>query len=444
MTVAIVKRLAIIGGGPGGLAAARVFLKNAPNFEIDLFERDRTVGGLWHYGDQKRQGSPMYDHLETNISKHIMKFSGFPFPEKVPTYPWRKDVFEYLKSYSEKFLENEDRVRILLNHRVDSLSKKGSVWSLVSHNNVDNKDCRKEYDYVVVANGHHHEPRLPQNVAGLDQWFENGAAFCARDFQNCKFAQDKNVVVVGNGSSGSDILNQVSTVAHKLYHSVRNPEEVVNTTGYPQLDILTTVPKITSVDWQSRTVNLENGETIKDVDYLVYATGYLYSLPFFEPTLRADLLGGPSKTSAARVHNLWKQIFYVKDPTLAFALLPQLIVPFPLAELQAALMVKAFNGNLQVPAKSDDELDPELAKKQPAYHPIPDFKDLDYYNELQSILDAAGGAQDPLQPVKWDETYQQMRKTSTSDKQKRNIILTKHAKESRAQNKPYELIKFSL
>lgn len=87
MTVAIVKRLAIIGGGPGGLAAARVFLKNAPNFEIDLFERDRTVGGLWHYGDQKRQGSPMYDHLETNISKHIMKFSGFPFPEKVPTYP---------------------------------------------------------------------------------------------------------------------------------------------------------------------------------------------------------------------------------------------------------------------------------------------------------------------------------------------------------------------
>lgn len=444
MTVPIVKRLAIIGGGPGGLATARVFLKNAPNFEIDLFEKDRTVGGLWHYPDQHRHGRPMYDHLETNISKHIMKFSGFPFPQTVPTYPWRNDVFQYLKSYSRTFLEDESRLHIHLNTSVSSLSKDGKFWSLISQNSENNKEKELQYDYVVIANGHHHEPRLPKNVAGLDKWFENGAAFPARDFQNCKFAQDKNIVVVGNGSSGSDILNQVSTVARKLYHSVRNVEQVVTTTGYPKLDILTTVPRISSVDWETRTVKLENGETIQDVDYLVYATGYLYSLPFVEPNLRADLLGVPNKTSAERVHNLWKQIFYVKDPTLAFSLLPQLIVPFPLSELQASLMVKAFNGDLTVPKQSDDELDPQLAEKQPAYHPIPDFRDVDYYRELQSILDAAGGANDPLQPIKWDETYKQMRITSTGDKQKRNMILTKHAKESRSQNKPYELIKFSL
>lgn len=444
MTGPISKKLAVIGGGPGGLATARMFLKNASNIEIDLFERDRTVGGLWHYPDQQRAGRPMYDHLETNISKHIMQFSGFPFPAEVPTYPWRKDVFEYLKSYSKKFVEGEDRINVYLDTRVVSVSKSGPLWTVLSQNNENKIEKRSEYDFVVIANGHHHEPRLPKNVPGLDQWFKNGAAFCARDFQNCSFAQGKNVVIVGNGSSGSDILNQVSTVAQKIYHSVRDVEKVVNTTGYPQLDIITTVPRIASVDWQKRAVALENGDTIKDVDYLVYATGYLYSLPFVEPSLRADLLAGPNKSSAERIHHLWKQIFYVKDPTLAFSLLPQLIVPFPLAELQAALMVKAFNGDLQVPQQSDDELDPELSKKQPAYHSIPDFRDVDYYRELQSILDTAGGAQDPLQPVKWDEKYKQMRITSTGDKQKRNIILTKHAKDSRAQNKPYELIKFSL
>ncbi|QLL30265.1 hypothetical protein HG536_0A00820 [Torulaspora globosa] len=444
MTVQIMKRLAIIGGGPGGLATARVFLKNSTDYQIDLFEADATVGGLWHYPDTGRDGRPMYEHLETNITKHIMQFSGFPFPSEVPTYPWRKNVFEYLKSYYAAFIENEERVKVHLNTRVLQLSKKASMWNLTARNAEDDSLLEANFDYVVVANGHHLEPRMPDDVAGLDEWVKNGAAIPARDFENCLFARGKNVVVVGNGSSGSDILNQVSTVADKVYHSVRNVESVVSTTGYPKFEGLKTVPTIARVNWPTRTVEFSDGTQIGDIDYLIYATGYLYSLPFADSSLRAQLLGDPDRTSACRIFNLWKQIFYVRDPTLAFSLLPQLIVPFPLAELQAALMVKAFNGDLTVPPQPDDVLDPELLQKQPAYHPIPDFKDVDYYRELQAILDGAGGSNDPLQPVKWNEEYKQMRIASTGDKQKRNIILTQHASNLRAQNKPYELINFSL
>lgn len=440
----IVKRVAIIGGGPGGLATARVFLKNAPNYEIDLFEADKTVGGLWYYPDTGRHGRPMYDHLETNITKRIMQFGGFPFPSEVPAYPWRKNVFEYLKSYYAAFIENEKRVKVHLNTRVLHLSKRASTWILTAKNSQNDSEVESEFDYVVVANGHHHEPRIPEDVAGLDEWVRNGAAIAARDFQNCLFAKDKTVVVVGNGSSGSDILNQVSTVAAKMYHSVRDVEKVSTTTGYPTFEGLKTVPTITRVDWPTRTVEFSDGTSATGVDYLVYATGYLYSLPFADSSLRAQLLGDADKTSAPRVYNLWKQIFYVKDPTLAFALLPQLIIPFPLAELQASLMVKAFDGDLTVPAKSDDELDPELLTKQPAYHPIPDFTDVDYYRDLQAILDAAGGAKDPFQPVKWNDEYKELRVACTSEKQKRNTILTQHAANLRAENKPYELINFTL
>ncbi|QLQ77832.1 hypothetical protein HG537_0A00790 [Torulaspora globosa] len=444
MSVPMMKRLAIIGGGPGGLATARVFLKNSKNYLIELFEADGTVGGLWHYPDTDRDGRPMYEHLETNITKHIMQFSGFPFPSEVPLYPWRKNVFEYLKSYYSEFIENDARIRVHLNTRVLELSKQKSMWSVKARNSEDNSVLEAEFDCVVVANGHHHEPRMPNDVVGLDEWMENGAAIPARDFENCLFARGKNVVVVGNGSSGSDILNQVSTVANKVYHSVKDVESVVNTTGYPKFEGLKTVPTITRVNWPTRTVEFSDATKIADIDYLIYATGYLYSLPFADSSLRAQLLGDPDKTSAARIFNLWKQIFYVKDPTLAFSLLPQLIVPFPLAELQAALMVKAFNGQLTVPSQPDDVLEPELLQRQPGYHPIPDFKDVDYYRELQAILDAAGGSNDPLQPVKWNEEYKQMRITSTGDKQKRNIVLTQHASNLRAQNKPYELINFSL
>lgn len=69
--------------GPGGLAAARVFSQSLPNFEIEIFVKDYDIGGVWHYPEQKSDGRVMYDHLETNISKKLMQFSGFPFEENV-------------------------------------------------------------------------------------------------------------------------------------------------------------------------------------------------------------------------------------------------------------------------------------------------------------------------------------------------------------------------
>jgi cation diffusion facilitator CzcD-associated flavoprotein CzcO len=43
-----IKRVAIIGGGPGGLAAARA-LRNENSFEtITIFERNDHTGGTWY------------------------------------------------------------------------------------------------------------------------------------------------------------------------------------------------------------------------------------------------------------------------------------------------------------------------------------------------------------------------------------------------------------
>ena len=79
-------RIAIIGGGPAGLAAAKSFGLLPTNFEVDLFERNDKLGGVWLYNEKKTNGlqdaidinnpsvgrneffSPMYKHLETNIT----------------------------------------------------------------------------------------------------------------------------------------------------------------------------------------------------------------------------------------------------------------------------------------------------------------------------------------------------------------------------------------
>lgn len=422
-------RLAIIGAGPAGLSTARVFLANASHFKIQLFERDYAPGGLWHYPEDDRHRRVMYDQLETNINKHLMKFSGFPFPTSVPHFPWRQDVFGYLSSYYKRFIEGQKNVALNLNTSVVSLSKDRDLWQIITRNNVTGLEQSHEFDYVVIANGHYDKSYIP-NTPGLDDWLANGAAIHSRKFVNCEIGRGKNVLVVGGGSSGSDIVNQMWTVANKVYLSGSNVKKH---------DLATVVPRIRQADWTQRSVLLENGEKLENIDLLVYATGYLFSYPFLTGELRRALLKTESD-STERLYNLWQQIFYVRDPTLAFSLLPGLIIPFPLAELQAALMVKVFTNKLKVPRVPDDELYKDRLAQRAKYHQIADFKDVDYYRELQSLLDEAGGQNDPLKPVVWDDNYKTMRQNGPQDKANRQAELEKHLKELKVQGKAYKLL----
>lgn len=221
MTVNDKKRLAIIGGGPGGLAAARVFSQSLPNFEIEIFVKDYDIGGVWHYPEQESDGRVMYDHLETNISKKLMQFSGFPFEENVPLYPSRRNIWEYLKAYYKTFIANKDAISIHFSTEVTYLKKKNSQWEITSKDEL--RTTKSDFDFVIVASGHYSVPKLPTNITGLDLWFDNKGAFHSKDFKNCEFAREKVVIVVGNGSSGQDIANQLTTVAKKVYNSIKEP-----------------------------------------------------------------------------------------------------------------------------------------------------------------------------------------------------------------------------
>ncbi|GCE99559.1 hypothetical protein ZYGM_002026 [Zygosaccharomyces mellis] len=424
-----IPRLAIIGAGPAGLSTTRVFLANASNFKIQLFEKDYAPGGLWHYPQHDKRHRVMYDQLETNISKHLMKFSGFPFPHQVPHFPWRQDVYGYLDSYYKRFIQDRQNVVLNLNTSVISLSKDCDIWRITTRNNTTGREQSQEFDHVVVANGHYDRSYIP-DTPGLQDWLDHGAAIHSRDFQNCGIGRDKNVVVVGSGSSGSDILNQVWTVANKVYLSTSNVETH---------ELATVIPRIKQVNWPQRSVQLTNGEKLENIDLLIYSTGYLFSYPFFDANLRKDVLATTSD-STERLYNLWQQIFYVKDPTLAFSLLPGLIIPFPLAELQASLMVKVFTNKLKVPNLPDDELYKEQLSQRAKYHQISDFKDIDYYRQLQSLLNEAGGQNDPFKPVIWDDNYKAMRENGPQDKSNRQQQLVPHLKQLKSQHKDYRLL----
>lgn len=427
------QKLAIIGGGPGGLASARVFLANYPSIEhIDLFVNDDNIGGVWYVprrSEIKGERS-MYEYLETNLPKELMQFNGIPFKDEVGEFPKRQDVFTYLQDYYTRFIKDNKKITIHWNSEVVNVSKIEDLWTVTVVAESQTVQVTSQYDHIISATGHFSRPFIPNGVKGLDDWFTHGAAIHSKNFNTSEFTRGKTVVIVGNGSSGQDLVNQVSSVAKHVYHSISDTSE--RSPIYIGDPVITTVPQIVSTEWDTHTVQLVDGQALKDVDILIYATGYLYDISIFDKEVRQDIVGDVSGIGKSMT-NLFSHIFWNKDPTLAFSLIPLGIVPFPTAELQAALMVKVFNGKLDISKVEDTECSQSVKLGVGA--------DVEYYRSIQSFIDEAnaGDDVDPFQPVKWDERHNDLRLRCPDLKQQRNVHLHNLARNFRAHNQSYRI-----
>jgi cation diffusion facilitator CzcD-associated flavoprotein CzcO len=89
--------VAVIGAGPGGLAAARWLLSEG--FEPTIFEQAPTVGGQWA-GLTGLSG--VWPTMHTNTSRILTAFSDLEHETDL-VYPSGRDILDYLRRYAEAF-----------------------------------------------------------------------------------------------------------------------------------------------------------------------------------------------------------------------------------------------------------------------------------------------------------------------------------------------------
>lgn len=449
------KRVAIIGGGPAGLAAAKALGATKAKFEVDLFERSNQQGGLWYYTGDKYNGlertdnvstpnlssnelfSPMYKYLETNIVSELMEYADCSFPTGTFKYPTRQEVFQYLKKYTKSIPED---IGIHLKSNILSLTKKASVWKLIVEN-IESKDQKvKEYDAVIVANGHFDMPFIP-DVEGLNAWHK----YLPRSITHAKYFDDpqeyanKNVLVVGSSSSGTDIAVQASVMAKNVYVSNRSKTRGA---GLENLRA-TIIGLVTKYNYgKNRSIITEDGETVSDIDVVIFCTGYLYSFPFLKSYMdeKSSII-----TNGDMVHELYKHIFYIPDPSLVFMAIPKLVVPMPLAESQAAVISRVFSGDLPLPDKQSMSMEYslELLKKGDGknFHNLKFPADADYCHSLQEWIDHHNLRNVGLQAPIWDEQKYHERSLSGQKKAERLSIVVDHANRLRADGDKYTLLR---
>ncbi|KAK6596808.1 thiol-specific monooxygenase [Botrytis cinerea] len=417
-----VKRIAIVGAGPSGLAAAKFLLAEQYFDKIDIIEQQAEVGGVWNYtpnisdsvpipstspnvsperpiwpkdGNPPVFSNPMYDRLHTNIPKPLMCFSDRPFRSDSLLFPTREDVQEYLIHYSGevrhliRFSEQVQDIRLEPDNGHDR-------WRIISRSTITNDEIKETYDAVVIANGHFSVPFIP-DVPGIKEFNSAHPSIISHSkiFRSPDSFAGKKVIVVGNGASGLDIGTQISKVCKKpLLNSVR-------TSFGEGEDGKEEVPPIS--------------EYLADIR--VYCTGYFYSYPFL------NSLKPPVVTTGRRVVGSYQHLFDIQHPTLAFTALAQKVIPFPISEVQSAAVSKVWSNKLSLPSKEEMNIWERQRVEEhgngTSFHIFGYPHDANYINSLHDWVKGAEGGFSK-EPTYWDEKKLWMRE-SYSDIRKRFI-----------------------
>ncbi|CRK18739.1 hypothetical protein BN1708_003117 [Verticillium longisporum] len=368
-----IKKIAIIGAGPCGLAAARYLLDRDVFTSVVIFEQQHEVGGVWNYsrdppgsvrvpqidpfgppeaplpprktGDAPIFPSPMYETLHANIPGSLMNYKDRPFPQDAWAYPSRQTIQNYIGGYAEDLWSH-----IKFNVQVESVELTQDAerdrWILKAKSTVDDETIKETFDAVVVANGHYSVPFLPEvkNIKAFHTTHPD-IIIHSKNYRTPEPFAGKRVVVVGNGPSGLDIARQITGVGAQTLLSVRSP------TPTDKLEHVgaTEIAEIVEFLPDQQAIRLKDGSVQSGIDAIIYCTGFLFSYPFL-PGLAPKLL-----TKGKGVFGLYRHLFLIQHPTLVFPGLLMKAVPFPLSEAQAAVVAAVWSNSLLLPPVEEQE-----------------------------------------------------------------------------------------
>lgn len=392
-----INRVAIIGAGPIGLACCKYLLAEKCFDVVDIYEQRENVGGVWNltanecsrkvhvpqmdpsYGsknyllpinaakdhasrqvnrtnghvrsDELEFETPLYSYLETNIPKQMMAYSDKPFAEDLPLFPGHREVLNYLEEYAKE-------VRHLIQFRTKVVDVRtvfdeqlGRETWLLTAQDLDTGEMKEGviYDAVIAANGHYTVPRIP-DIRGIREWDEAypGTIAHSKAHRRPDEFRGKTVIVVGNSASGLDISSAIAQHGPKrLIVSARSAGMLPNGSKIPWAEAVDKLEEFLSPRHHDRAVKSKNGVVIDHVDAIIFATGYFYNFPFL------STLTPPIISDGFRTRDVFQHFLHIDHPTLALPVLNLKVIPFPLAENQAAVIARIWSGRLSLPTKEE-------------------------------------------------------------------------------------------
>jgi hypothetical protein len=238
-----------------------------------------------------------------------MQYATFPIPDTCPDYLDHAMVARYLDDFVDHFrFRGRVRFRTAVT-RVEPAETGG--WDVTARHRDTGVIYSERYASVLVANGHHWDPRYPEPAfPGADAF--GGAQLHSHAYRTPEPFTGRRVLVLGIGNSACDIAAECSQVAARTVLAMRRwavglllraARGTVTSTGLPRPDhrLLCSPPTVSdrllrqldrgaivvkpAIDrFETGRVRFADG-TAEEVDTVIYCTGYKISFPFLDPAL---------------------------------------------------------------------------------------------------------------------------------------------------------------
>ncbi|TLD31411.1 hypothetical protein PspLS_01743 [Pyricularia sp. CBS 133598] len=200
----------VIGAGASGLLAAYKLQRNFDDFSLQIFEKNPDISGTWYEN--------RYPGCACDVPSHIYTWSFEPKADWSANYASSKEIFKYFKDFSIKYdLEKF----IQLRHQVVGAQwdESKGLWN-VSVKNLETGDTFQSQARVLInAGGILNAWKFPA-IPGIES-FQGQLIHSAVWPEQEPDMTDKTVGLIGNGSSGIQILPAIKHKVGKLTTFVR-------------------------------------------------------------------------------------------------------------------------------------------------------------------------------------------------------------------------------
>ncbi|RFU33062.1 hypothetical protein B7463_g3286, partial [Scytalidium lignicola] len=197
-------RIVCMGSGYSGLMMGIVYTQKlqSQNCEFIIYERNQDLGGTWFEN--------RYPGCQCDIPAHNYAYSFEPNPDWPNYYATAPLIHDYMKKTSKKYKVDQ---YMKFNHEVKLAiwNEKECKWTLTIQNgdNIFQDKC----DVFINAGGVLNAWKWP-NLEGLTD-FKGQLLHSARWDSSYDF-KGKKIAVIGNGSSGIQIVPKLGPITSKL------------------------------------------------------------------------------------------------------------------------------------------------------------------------------------------------------------------------------------
>jgi len=193
------REVLIIGGGQSGLACG-YYLKRA-KLDFLILDKEEDCGGSW---------LNTWDSLSLFSPSEHSSLPGWLMPKSKNIYPSKIEVIAYLCEYER--------------HYQLEVQRSTTVQNVVYENNIYEVITDKGSYFaktIIAAAGTWNTPYKPR-IDGLEHY--KGIQIHSANYKNAESFRGLNVLVVGEGNSGAQIVAEVSKLANVRWSTQKKPE----------------------------------------------------------------------------------------------------------------------------------------------------------------------------------------------------------------------------